>query len=813
MKYYISVICSLFLFIGGIFAQTTVKGKVTDKATGEGLIGVSVTIGDDFGAISEEEGAFELLLDDGEYVLTYTYVGYADFIDTISINGEPTIELNIILEESSQIIDIITVTGSRYEKNITQEAVSIEVITPEFITRNASTDLGAVIERVPGVQVIDGQANIRSGSGFAYAAGSRVAVVVDDQALLSAELSDIKWNFIPIENAQQIEIIKGAASVLYGSAGLNGVINVRTAYPTSEPYTKLSFYAGSYHISNKNNRRWYKGIKEQPFFSGLYFAHRKKLSPNFDLVLGANVHYDKSYLKSQDEYRFRFNFNTRYRPEKYDNISMGVNGNIMFHQRGDFFLWVDGADSTYYHIDDPINNIEYFTVTIDPWLTVFDNFENKHTAKFRVFSITKFISQTSPTALYSAEYQFQREFKQLNTVVTAGASYQRFWAKSNLFTKEVITTTVDTTTLYTSQTADVGAMFLQADKGFFNNRLNLTFGVRLERFQTSADVPRTFPVFRGGANFKLTDRDFLRTSFGQGYRIPSLAERYIDEDIIDGVAVLPNYELRPEIGYSTEIGYKRAIGKKDGWHGFIDFATFMMEYKDMTEFQFNLHCPDSIDCDPNNPLDIINSLQEGYLGFRGVNVSRARIAGFELSAFGEGAIGKIPTRVWMGYTYSYPGDLSRDPAQINAGTYIKNMFKAFAMQKGDPLGNSLLNYRALHVARMDVECDIDKFTVGMAANYNGYMHNVDDFFKGDSYLTEVVTNFSPELDQIVSTLDEYREAHAKGDWVLDARVSYTMDEKNKFDFMINNFLNREYGMRPLKMNAPLNLNVRYNRTF
>jgi outer membrane receptor protein involved in Fe transport len=65
-------------------------------------------------------------------------------------------------------------------------------------------------------------------------------VLIDDLPLLTADANDAKWNIIPMENVDQLEVIKGAASALYGSGALNGIVNVRTAYPVNEPYTKVT---------------------------------------------------------------------------------------------------------------------------------------------------------------------------------------------------------------------------------------------------------------------------------------------------------------------------------------------------------------------------------------------------------------------------------------------------------------------------------------------------------------------------------------------------------------------------------------------
>ena len=104
------------------------------------------------------------------------------------------------------------------------------MLKPSFIANTNPIGMDAAIAQVPGVTVIDSQANIRGGSGFSYGAGSRVLVLVDDIPQITADANDVKWEFLPIENINQVEVIKGASSVLYGSSALNGVINIRTNY-------------------------------------------------------------------------------------------------------------------------------------------------------------------------------------------------------------------------------------------------------------------------------------------------------------------------------------------------------------------------------------------------------------------------------------------------------------------------------------------------------------------------------------------------------------------------------------------------------
>ena len=113
------------------------------------------------------------------------------------------------------------------------------------------------MEQVPGVNMTDGQANIRGGSGWSYGTGTRVLVLVDDMPMIDGGLGQAQWNAIPTENISQIEVIKGASSALYGSSALNGVINIRTKYPSIDPETKIKIHYGFYDNPSNINYAWW----------------------------------------------------------------------------------------------------------------------------------------------------------------------------------------------------------------------------------------------------------------------------------------------------------------------------------------------------------------------------------------------------------------------------------------------------------------------------------------------------------------------------------------------------------------------------
>jgi iron complex outermembrane receptor protein len=127
---------------------------------------------------------------------------------------------------------------------------------------------------------------------------------------------------------------------------------------------------------------------------------------------------------------------------------------------------------------------------------------------------------------------------------------------------------------------------------------------------------------RVGATYQIAEATFLRASYGQGYRFPCIAEKFIRTSAA-GLEIYPNEQLQPEYGQSAEIGVKQGIvlGK---FKSYLDVAIFWMEYTDMMEFTFGQYGRPLID-----PLF--------GLGFKSINIGRTRTC--RLHVHGSAVIG------------------------------------------------------------------------------------------------------------------------------------------------------------------------------
>jgi iron complex outermembrane receptor protein len=205
-------IFTLLFFIplaGSVFSQNAfIKGTIADSKTKETIVGGSVVVDETTGTATEISGSYFFKMPSGKHKVEFKYVGYKSQIKNIDAKDNDTIQMNIILEPDSKTLDIVVVSAGRFEQNLKEVTVSMEVLKPALIESKALVSIDKAVDQVPGVNVIDGQANIRGGSGFSYGAGSRVLLLVDEMPMLAADAGDVKWSSLPIENCEQIEVSK-----------------------------------------------------------------------------------------------------------------------------------------------------------------------------------------------------------------------------------------------------------------------------------------------------------------------------------------------------------------------------------------------------------------------------------------------------------------------------------------------------------------------------------------------------------------------------------------------------------------------------
>ena len=814
-------------FSVGLFAQTGfIDGKVNSSETGESIPLVTVYLTNpgqksaDFnnvkGAVTDFNGRYKLESKSGTFNLTFSAVGFKSKTESVEVVAGQTIKLNVKLESSVLELNEVIYSENRSPQKIEEATVSVSLVKPELIQARNAISADLVIEQIPGVSIIDAEPQVRGGSGWSSGLGSRVLVLIDDMPILRADAGRPMWSFYPMENTSQIEVVKGASSVLYGSGASNGVINIRTAFPNQKPQTKISLFSGMYSPPASPAASPWESRAFNNMKSGLNVLHSRIIRPKnekweMDLVVGGQAIYDQGFkggepLKSltgnfdtnrvndgEYEHSVRANFNTRFRIKSIEGLSFGLNGNAMIMNESQSFFWQDADSNIFNMAPGSLTNFSNLFFYLDPFITYGGSKGSRHVFRARLFGNVSDGDvgpdtldpnvQDSRSRTSFAEYQFNKDFSKSTALpfltkdlsITAGVSFNHTWSTGGVFS--------GTGTGGSTSEALNAAGYLQLEKKFFK-RLTVTGGARWEYFKVN-EATDNKPVFRVGANFRASEGTYIRGSWGQGFRFPTIGERYISTTS-GGSGFFANPNLRPETSWSAELGVKQLykMGKKI--RGFLDFAGFWQEYTDYVEFAFVGFFNSNL-----NPTDSL------IKGFKFFNTGPARITGLEAIAY----LQYQPAKYWsvdfnFGYTYTMPISLDTNyefgQNIVKANNVFPTTYDTIAISYSNTSVNSgadpgILKYRIQHLINWDVQVGYKKWSAGVTGRYYSTMRVVDQF------LFSAGSNFGD--------LPGYFQRVGDGAWVFDFRLGYDW-KWGRIGVIMENIGNTTYSVRPLGVAPP-----------
>ena len=798
-----------FALLVSMAEAQTFTGIVQDD---EGLalpgafITARLTNGSVEGAVSSPDGTYILDLSSwaGKGVsLTCSYIGMQKEVkDVDALVSGKAYSLNWSLMPTSEALDVVVVSAGRFEQSAKEVTVSIDVLPPRIVESRGTTTLETALEMNPGVTFVNGEPQIRSGSGFSYGAGSRVMILVDDLPVLSGDAGRPTWGFLPLENLEQIEIIKGASSVLYGSAALSGVINVRTRFPDARPLTRITRQIGVYSDPRSLQAKTWSTRPQQ---SNLRFLHSQQLG-KWDVVIGGNILRDDGYLapeegampKARDyhftpslvgvdlldrtvdrygaEYRARLNANLRKRETRVEGLVYGLNTNWQLGESLNTLIWQNAPDSIYGAFQGAATRTNQLIGTVDPYVQYLTPGGVRHSLRNRwqYLNNDNDNDQSNGSHVGYSEYQLHMNGERwgiegLN--LTAGAVNMIALSRAELYSGG---------SSDGNNSARNQAAYLQIDQSI-GERIKLAGGARYEYFAVNGTGAGK-PVFRLGGNFQLAEATFLRSSFGQGFRFPTIAERYIRTGL-GALQIYSNEELRPEFSTSAEIAIKQGFqfkGTSAGdFAGFLDLAFFRQDYEDFIEFTFGQWGPDEGE---------IPSIANVFgLGFMSVNTGGSRVTGSEISLTGRWTTRKFQADIITGYTYTNPISTTPD---YNYNPQEDGLATTYLSTSHDTTGH-LLKYRSPHVFRFDVQLSGQKWFGGLSARYQTALHNFDQAF----------IEFE-EQGFVQWGVQQWLDENPDLPWIIDARLGREWPNGHKLSVLINNITNAEYAIRPMAMESP-----------
>ncbi len=787
------LVFALLLLPGFSFSQFQIKGKVFDDMNNEPLIAAIVAVLDGgqaiSGSITGENGEFTLTAEirDG-LILRVTYAGYEDY--EMKLNpGQP--ELNLDIRMNPAFMEAVVITAGRHEQKLEDVSISMEIIKPKSIDVQATNDIQDVLQQAPGVDLIDDQPSIRGSSGFAFGVGSRVMVMLDGLPLLSADAAFVQFDVIPTDNIAQVEIMKGASSVLYGSSALGGVINVITADAPKEPMTSIRAKQTLYDHSPYDSADWW--WPHRPFTSSINVFHTRRIG-NHDFTALVDLIKESGFRKNTDAEKGRVQLFTKFRPKGMPGLNFGANLTYRGDSSSNFLYW----DS--YQVGEQLNTVgdssfmggpfagdstlrrQYLSRTaLDPFFKYTTAKGNTHNFRSRIFRTvnTNDTQQGSKNLLVYNDYQHSMRIwkDKVNWVVGGTFTFARSFSDSLYGGGECING--DSVVLDTSgklfHYSINSAVYTQLD-GKLTARLNVMIGARFDYFLIDGNEKEMSPIFRVGMNYNTWPGGNVRASFGQAFRSPSIAERFTTTTG-GSLFVTANPCLEVEKGYSAEVAFRQGFkfGTIDrGGMGFADIAAFIMDYNNMIEFGAIGATGASI-FDPGVPI------------FSTLNVADAQISGLEFTALWSSNLGDFRADLSGGFTYMEPRNLNPVPdslqMDIRSGEDILGQMASWLGFLGDSNriedNPAFLKYRNRTMARASLTLGYGKFDLTANVQFKSEVKHIDEF-----------------LFIAIQGALEYANENGMSTTLLNLIAAYDIRENLKLSFHVNNLTNARWVMLP-----------------
>jgi len=429
----------------------------------------------------------------------------------------------------------VVVTATKTEVEVSESPQAVSVITKEDIQRAPGRTLGEIIQSTAGMEVTQyGPRGAVSLPKIRGAEAEQVLILINGRRINDAQSGKFDLSNLPVnkEDIERIEVLRGAASALYGADAMGGVINIITKKPSKEPSTRAEASYGRFDTQTYSlTHRW------QPGALGYGFSLSKEKSsgyrPNSDydaLILGGELGYD---LTADS----RINFSAR----------------LLFKEIG-----VPGSE-TYPDPDDrqkdDLTQLDLsYRGKIHPLLELQAKaFQNIYRRTF--IQGNQGINMGSPFLHknYATGGEVQATSAIGRNLLTGGG--------------EFIQDRVNSSALGVHQ-ATRGAVYLQ-DEIEVAGSLTATLGLRYDTHSIYEEQLNP----RVGILLRLPQDIHIRASVGRSFRAPTFDDLYWPEDAY--VAGNPN--LQPEKAWSYELGGEKRLGEA----AVFKVAGFFRDVKDL----------------------------------------------------------------------------------------------------------------------------------------------------------------------------------------------------------------------------------------
>lgn len=267
------------------YAQTgKLSGKISD-AKGTSMEAASIFIPKlKIGASADDQGNYRLEnIPYGTWEVEVNHIGFNKYRESITINSE-SLSKDFTLEESSEELEGIVITGTMKEVSKLESPVPVEVYTSKFFKANPTPSLFDALQNINGVRP---QLNCNvCNTGDIHINGLEgpyTMILIDGMPIVSGLSTVYGLSGIPQALIDRVEIVKGPASTLYGSEAVGGLINIITKRPGNAPIISADVFGTTWAEVNADlAAKFSVGKKAQSLLGVNYFNYSNPIDNNND---------------------------------------------------------------------------------------------------------------------------------------------------------------------------------------------------------------------------------------------------------------------------------------------------------------------------------------------------------------------------------------------------------------------------------------------------------------------------------------------------------------------------------------------------
>jgi iron complex outermembrane receptor protein len=539
MKTFLFIVC--ILCFTESHTQNTFQAIIKDSHTKEPLIGSAAILeGTNNGAIADLSGLVTITnIPDGKQLIIFSYVGYETRKDSFYFPLPLKQPITVFLEKGEELEEVI-VFATRRSRTIEEIPTRMEAITAEELGEKAvmnSTNIAMLLRESTGIQMQQTSANSANQSIRIQGLDGRYTQILKDGfPLFGGFSSGLSIMQIPPLDLNQVEVIKGSASTLYGGGAIAGLVNLVTKKPI-EDEPELSLMLNQTSAMGTTVNGFYAQKFNKTGFS-LYVSGNRQdpYDPNKDNF--SDIPYVRSITLNPKFFLY---------PNDSTTLSFGINSALEDRIGGDMLVIEGNPDSLHSFTEQNLSRRYSTQLSFDKKL--------KNTAQLSLRNSISYFGRE----INIPNYSFQgNQVASFSEAIYAFEMVKTFWIfGANLVTENFRENLPANPFIRDYQNITLG--------GFTQNTLEINSKLAMESGLRTDYNPKygTFVLPRFSLLFKPGKKLSGRLGGGLGYKLPTIFTEEAEALTFQNVLPLDrNSEPERSLGSNFDINYKTIIANK-----------------------------------------------------------------------------------------------------------------------------------------------------------------------------------------------------------------------------------------------------------